>query len=342
MIILVSPVLSTDTWEKESSNGSWLIETNSHWKSAEDQNFANLTFKYHPSGNFSIWDTRIKGKNSITGLGLMLQWIDLSIGNDTEYLQVEICYSYEAWAWFFGLLQGTVTSSSVRVSKISNHTDYDQVGSWGMFPVYRIVFLRFNATMIRLKVLAFADENSTNAMWNFDRNYTIPENAYNYPQVYLEQDIAKDFVVFINGYIEGWKFQELLECNGAYHEDWETEGTLGFWDSILTELWGGLTSAWNGLTSWTSEHLAFLGDVYSYLAFGLNFIVNLFQTATQFFPLFIMGYGIFLLGLIIVCVIEGDPAPLWDHLLFLYQVLANVISMIMNVAEVIYNFVHIW
>jgi len=341
-LALIIPVNASDSWFKDSSSGTWVSDLNTHWKTSEAQEVANITWLYEPSGNFSIWDSKVRVNLQITGLGGLWQIIDLSVGNETDYIQVEMRYCLEVYSWFFGLFQGTVRSSFIWVSKLDNHTEGESVGSWSSLVVFRVVFLRYNATAIKLMLLAFDNPDNPNAMWSYQRIYTVNESCFNTPNVHLRQAVIKDYTTLIGGYIEGWKFNEGILTDGSYHEDYEVEGTMGFWDAIATELWSGLTNAWNGLTSWSSENLAWIGDLYSYLSYGLGFVVGLFQGITPYLPYFFLLYPLWFLNVVGQCVYDGSIEPLMNHLLTIYHFFANLISMIVNIAQTIWSYIKFW
>jgi hypothetical protein len=344
LLFILSSCHALDSWvlssDPNKTYGDWEKLNRKNWKSESTSLDAQLWYDYDPSDAFALWDLKVKSNILIEGLGDHAHVLDFTFGNDTLWVQVEIVWRKICYAWLFGLFQGTVVDTGVYVSSLANYSESEKVWSTSSNAIFRVVMYRSANETLTVKLVAFANEDATEGVWSFSRNYTLSDACF--ANGYVTQIIGKHPVSGSIAYVEGQIWNEVLICDGSIISDYEVEGTAGFWEGVAEEIWNSLVNAWNGFSEWASANLGFLGDVWSYITFGLTFIVNLFQLGTQFFPMFIAGYGIYLLGLILICVIKGDPAPLWDHLLFLYQTLATVISMIMNVAETVYGYIKFW
>jgi hypothetical protein len=342
-LLIISPCSALDSWvlssDPNETYGNWEKTSRWDWQSKSDNVDGELWYDYYPSNPFALWDLKVRSNIVITGLGEIAHVLDFDFGNDTDWIQVEIRWIKTAYAWFFGLFQGTVISTWVYVSKLDNYSEPEKVWSSPSNSILRVVMFRSANDTLTVKLVALASENATQGVWNFARNYTLPSSLFE--NGYLTQIIGKHPISTI-GYVQGQIWNEVLICDGSTRADYDVEGTTGFWEGIVQEIWNGLTNAWNGLTEWASANLGFLGDVWSYLSFGLTFIANLFKTSTQFLPLFLIGYGVWIMGLIGACIIEGDPGPLFNHLLDMYHFFANLISMLMNVASTIWNYIKFW
>jgi len=344
ILILVNPIRAYGGWYEDESGGTWELKSDVHWKTQENNEDAHLYMINNLTGDFSLWDVKIKGKAQITGIGALWHYVDLSVGNDSEYVMVTIKYNLQIVGWLFGLIQAQVKLSGIMIGKIENNVIVykENLHDFNEFYVYRVVFLRVNASAIRVICLAFTDETQVNAVWKDERTILVNASAFNYPDVFLEQDMSKVYATVIGGYIEGWKSGEMIRDDGYYYTDYSVESVLGFWDSLKAQIWNSITGAWYGLTSWASENLAWLGNIYEYLSFGLSFIPSIFKVATNVLPLILLIYPVWLMMVGVQCVTEGSIDPLMSHFMGIYHFFANLITMILNVAQTIWDYIKFW
>jgi hypothetical protein len=341
---LIGPVMA-QTWQLDNSQsyGSWAINYHYHWKSENDNQDAQLVYVYNLSGsNFTIWDFKVHPINiDITGLGSMAMGFEATWGNDTDWCGVAIYWHKMVWSWLFGLFQGSTCIGNVFVSKTDNYTKFEKVGELSYFTSYHFVFYRSAIDKLTIKIVALENRNSDKGVWEFSRTYNFSESIFS--QIYLEQYMGKIWTSSgIRGFVDGEKTNELILADGSIYGNWTSEQILGFWDSIKSQIWNTMTSVWYGLTSWSSNAFPWLGDLGRYLWFGLTFIAGLFGVAIQFLPYLFAFYGIWLFCLCIDSVVQGSFDPLYSHFMDVYHFFANLISMIMNVAQTIWNYIKFW
>jgi hypothetical protein len=341
---LIVPAMAS-TWEIDNSEcyGSWSINFPYHWKSENNNEDAQLNYEYNLTGsNFTVWDFKVHPIDvDITGFGSMMMGFEATWGNDTDWCGVVILWHKIVYSYFFGLFQGTSYFGDVLVSKLDNYSDFEKVGELSYFTSYHVVFYRSAIDQLTIKVVALENRDSDRGIWEFSRTYDFSESIFS--QIWLEQFMGKTWTsLAISGFVEGEKTNELILADGSIYSEWTTEEISGFWDAIKTQIWNTITSTWYGLTSWTSSAFPWLGDLGRYLWFGITFITGLFGVATQFLPFLFSFYGIWLFALCIDSVSEGSLDPLYSHFMDIYHFFANLISMIMNVAETVWNYIKFW
>jgi hypothetical protein len=341
---LIVPAMA-QTWEIDNSEsyGSWSISYNYHWKTENDNQDAQLDFVYNlTNSTFTVWDFKVHPIDvDITGFGSMMMGFEASWGNYTDWCGVVILWHKTVYSTFFGLFQGTSYIGDVLVSKLDNYSDFEKVGELSYFTSYHVVFYRSATNQLTIKIVALENRDSDKGVWDFSRAYNFSESLFS--DCYLEQYVGKTWIsLAIKGYVEGEKTNELILADGSIYGNWTTEQTLGFWDGIKSRIWNTLTSTWYGLTSWSSNAMPWLGDLGRYLWFGISFIAGLFNVAIQYMPFLFSFYGIWLFALCIDSVYQGSLDPLFSHFLNLFHFFANLISMIMNVAQVIWNYIKFW
>jgi len=281
---------------------------------------------------------RVRNDITVNNVGSIAHGLHFFLGNDTYYLEVAFTWEKTCYSALFGI-PAYYWHTQVWVSK-SDLSDREVVFDTGSNPTYRVAIYRNDNTNITVKIVAFANPDDTSGIWSFEREYTDLD-----PQILNETFeiwIEKTVVPSPNGYLEGWIWNEAFICNGEIIENVQVEGTQSFWDALANQLWSTITDAFYGLGEWAKQNFGFLGDLYEYLSFGLSFIVSLFDIVREFIPFFFFGYIIYLFGLIVSCVIRWDMDPLINQLIVIYQFFVNVINMIINVAQAIWNFIKIW
>jgi hypothetical protein len=341
---LIVPAMAQG-WEKYNAEcyGSWVIDSHSHWKSENDNQDAQLNYVYDLSNStFTVWDFKVHPISvDITGFGSMTMGFEAEWGNDTDWCGVLITWHKIVYSWFFGLFQGSAYFGDVYFSKLDNYSEPEKVGELSYFTSYHVVFYRSATNQLTIKVVALENANSDKGVWQYSRTYNFSESLFS--NCYLDQYMFKGWTsLAIRGFVEGQKTNELILADGSIYGNWTTEEIMGFWDSIKVGIWNTITSTWYGLTSWVSNNLPWLGDLGRYISFGISFIVGLFGVATQFLPYLLTFYGIWLFGLCIDSVTKGSFDPLFSHFMDVYHFFANLISMIMNVAQTIWNYIKFW
>jgi len=345
LTILIGNVKADLNWVEDTTerSGSWDIAQHDHWKSGNDAGESFCDFEMHNlTSGFAIYDAYFLTTHiEMDTIGELRSGVMLDFG--TEFpngVRVRVYWIKQIWGTFWGL-QGTVHTTSIAVSKLDNYEEPENIKDFSMIATIRIVLHRSSNDTLTLKIVALKEPNATSSLWSFERSYTLPSNVFT--EGYLELRYAKTWVSqSIRGWVEGIKWNEYILADGSIVPNYAVEGTLSFWDSLAQEIWGGLQNAWNGLTSWFAVNFAWLGDIYAYLSFGFRFIVSLFNMGLNFLPLFFGFYGIWLLGICIQSVNDGSFSPIWEHFQNIYHFFANLISMIVNVAQTIWNYIKFW
>ena len=344
LLIFAYPVyaLDYDTWIQIEKTGDWISDIRFSWNT--DIWFIGdklLAYEYHPSNNFTYWDLTIT--QTSTTDGDIAHEVLLAINNDALNQSVAVLLKFHSWTYSKWIGRGTASEIYIDILDPENlsSTDFRNIWHSATNPAVRVIFRRSATTQITVNILAFDNPQAPNPFWQTEINYTITEafikNAYLGQAVYVRAS-----VLIGKSNVKGEIHNEVLICNGQIMPSIELPPTMGFWDSLKAQIWNALTNAWYGITSWVSENLGWLGDLYKYLSFGLTFIANLMGTALRFLPLFFVGYLLYLFGLIIVCVVQWNPDPLFNHFFQLYDFLSGIISMIVNVANTIWNYIKFW
>lgn len=332
-------------WNEDTENtvGEWDFKSHTQWKSTPNIAQERLVYHYYPSevDVFSLWDTKFTSHIYITNVGSVAQVVELYFGNDTHWVCVQLWWKKTVWSHFFGLFQGVAEETSVWISNPENYSEMIEIHTELANYIPHVVMYRNASNNLNIAIALLTEINSTNSIWCYEQNYTLPEGVFS--DFTLDMWIWEIHISYLtaNAYIEGSK-SEILILDGSIIPDYDIEGTLDFWENLKTQLWHIVTNAWNGFTSWATDTFGWMGDLWNYLSYGLTFIVGLFQNAVQYIPLFISLYPIWFLTILVTALVEWKFGILEEHLLGIYHFFANIIDMIVNILQTIWEYIKFW
>ncbi len=137
---------------------------------------------------------------------------------------------------------------------------------------------------------------------SWERTFNVPSSFWS--SVSLSWKVRK----IDDNWVKGYRYGEFVTTGGDV-EPTNQERARSLWDTIIGAL-------------------GFLKDLF----------VMLWNLGSQMMTYGLVLYAMYLLVLVVRCVNEGSPEPLMNHIMFVYQVITQIINAIATVIEAVWPF----
>ena len=326
---------------------AWETVSHTDWETVSLEGEAS--FAYETSlANFSMWrfKLRLRGRAEVGDeadhvYNFFDQYVRFYIGNypGGKYIKVEVVRREELSLSYWAAHSATIDVYYFDgETQVKSDTLYSTVNEFGD-RVYQITIWRNTTSSVGIGVLAYDDWHSPKATHKTVKGEFADVGEAWFSNVSLKHEVYKGL-----GY--GWcggaiREEEFLTNQGVVNPYFSEEKTLA--EQIADAIVSAFTTVASAILSAIPEpYRSFLVHLGDYAWFMVNIILALFGALAATAPVFLSVYGLYLLGLSLMCLNEATYQPLYDHFLTVYNFITSLMSRVIAFLQWLWNQIEVW
>lgn len=330
-LLFISSVFAAD-WNLAEKVGYWELDERTNFKSGWNDDECTLAYNTSIS-NFTAWtitiDTEIfQDPTWIT----THEYIVLAlIGATGQEFRIQGHNWRDVGINFFGLAM-TFQGCDLKywVNDTWNTLDSSSViVDW----VFRI--FKSGTTTLTLQAEGYVD--AENCAVNGEINFEVPEGWFQTVELWFEADESSWSLFGFDGQIRGQITDEHIYTN-LPPISYTLQNKTQWQQTLIETIWQALRGAFKPFQPVSD----FLGQLWNFLSYAGNFLGTMFTQVNQFIPLIIGLFGFWIIFFSLECFMDFNLKPIIELFIGIYQFFANLISMFVNVAQTIYEYLKFW
>ena len=341
LFILLSPLVSAGWVEDESKcEGSWTLAEHNNFESGWDDDVCVIWFN-QTIANFTSWETKFS-TSFVQDASFIETEFDIRMGIEGyggEFYEVQVKNFRGVGINFFGLQWVTSFSGVAWWNNVTQdwdilNQDLSLLVNWR----FKIFCSETNINILIFQIECYTDAAFVTCVASMVKTVVVGDGFFD--EVVLFEGIREQsYSLFgFNAKILGTKNVEDIVVNEG-GTDFNLTEPIGEGEKLWEIIWGSFSDATDYVGGVISESVGSFAGLSAWVTPLANLV---YSTLVIVFPWLPMIFVFWFVDMGVTAVASGDFKPVGEGFTMLYSLAVHIGSLLVNIAQAIWNFVHFW